>query len=73
MPISTPNMGTTVSGEIPDMLLSREGGIGAIICHNLFDSLVRDIMRMTYYLSKIELSKKLTHWIKETIIILQIF
>ena len=66
MPINTPD--TTVSSEILDMLLSREGGIGAIICRKLVDSLVRDIMRMTCYLSKIELSKKLTHWIRKQLL-----
>ena len=33
------DMGTTMFSEIPDMLLSREGGINAIICHKLVDSL----------------------------------
>ena len=73
MLVSTPDMGTTVSGEISEMLLSRDGGISAIICCKFVDSLFKNVMRLTCYLSKVELSKELTHCVKETVIVLQIF
>ena len=69
--VSTPDIKTTVSGEISDVLLSRDRGISAIKSHELINSFFRNVMGLTCYLSEIELSKKLTHCVRKTVIVLK--
>ena len=65
--VSTPDIRTTVSGEIFDVLLSKDRGINASESDKFSNSFFGNVMGLTCYLSEIEPSKKLTRCVKETV------